>query len=115
MFEFNENDCTAPHTIRKRPRSKKKVQGKQMTMYDYASTVSYKHKQFYSSLDNSTTSKTIIKGQKRPLILKDSSFNPKKPKTMDYEALSPKPSPDFIDNLLQYLDKRSRTPPDEHF
>ncbi len=41
-----------------------------MTMYDYASSISYKHKQFYSSLDNTTTTKTIIKGQKRPLIVK---------------------------------------------
>ena len=42
---------------------KKKTNTKQMTMYDYASSISYRHKQFYSSLDNSTTTKTIIKGQ----------------------------------------------------
>ncbi len=67
MTEFNENDCTAPRIIRKRVKNKKKANTKQMTMYDYASSISYKHKQFYSSLDNTTTTKTIIKGQKRPL------------------------------------------------
>ena len=41
----------------------------QTTMYDYASSVSYRHKQFYSTLDNTVTSKTIVKGEKRPLTV----------------------------------------------
>jgi hypothetical protein len=69
LFEFHENDCTAPRIIRKRTKTKKKITAKQMTMYDYASSISYKHKQFYSSLDNTTTTKTIIKGQKRSLTV----------------------------------------------
>lgn len=70
MTELNENDCTAPRIIRKRTKPKKKNNGKQMTMYDYASSISYKHKQFYSSLDNTITTKTITKGQKRSLTVK---------------------------------------------
>jgi hypothetical protein len=69
LFEFHENDCTAPRIIRKRTKTKKKSNEIQMTMYDYASSISYKHKQFYSSLDNTTTTKTIIKGQKRSLTV----------------------------------------------
>jgi hypothetical protein len=64
LIELNENDCTAPRTTIK---SKVKVNSKQMTMYDYASSVSYKHQRFYSSLDNTITAKTIVKRQKRPL------------------------------------------------
>jgi hypothetical protein len=40
-------------------------------MYDYASSISYRHKQFYSSLDNTITTKTIIKGQKRSLTVNE--------------------------------------------
>ncbi|CAF3714204.1 unnamed protein product [Rotaria socialis] len=108
LFEFNENDCTAPKVNRKRAKTKKKMNGKQTTMYDYASTVSRKHKEFYSSLDNTTTVKTIIKGQKRSLP----DYPPappisKKTKTSAYNNSSSTP-PDFIDNLLRYLDERSR-------
>jgi hypothetical protein len=70
LIEFNENDCTAPRIIRKQTKPKKKTNAKQTTMYDYASSISYKHKQFYSSLDNTTTTKMIIKGQKRSLTVK---------------------------------------------
>ena len=73
-----------------------------MTMYDYASSISYKHKHFYSSLDNTTTTKTIIKGQKRSLIDPQSSSPiSKKSKIIDSTP------PDFIDKLLKYLDERS--------
>lgn len=70
MTEFHETDCTAPRVPphnRKmlKAKKKKKSTAKQTTMYDYASTVSYKHQEFYSSLDNSTTMKTITRGQKR--------------------------------------------------
>lgn len=74
LDDLTENDCTAPRVIRKRAKPKKKSIGKQMTMYDYASSISYKHKQFYSSLDNSITSKTIIKGQKRSFMVRKSSL-----------------------------------------
>lgn len=70
LIEFNENDCTAPRIIHKRTKPKNKTNAKQTTMYDYASSISYKHKQFYSSLDNTTTTKMIIKGQKRSLTVK---------------------------------------------
>ncbi|CAM4747753.1 unnamed protein product [Rotaria magnacalcarata] len=108
LFELNENDCTAPKVNRKRAKPKKKMNGKQTTMYDYASTVSHKHKEFYSSLDNTTTTKTIIKRQKRSLTdcLPASSIS-KKTKTSEYDNSSSTP-PDFIDNLLRYLDERSR-------
>jgi hypothetical protein len=69
LFEFHENDCAAPRIIHKQTKTKKQITEKQMTMYDYASSISYKHKQFYSSLDNTTTTKTIIKGQKRSLTV----------------------------------------------
>jgi hypothetical protein len=68
-MELNESDCSAPRIIRKRTKIKKKISEKQMTMYDYASSISYKNKRFYSSLDNTITTKTIIKGQKRSLIV----------------------------------------------
>ncbi|CAF2647367.1 unnamed protein product [Rotaria sp. Silwood2] len=111
LFEFNENDCTAPKINRKRTKTIKKIHVKQMTMYDYASSVSYKHKQFYSSLDNTITTKTIIKGQKRSLT-EYQTLSPisKKMKTTEFDNLSSSSStqPDFIDNLLRYLDERSR-------
>jgi hypothetical protein len=107
LTEFNENDCTAPRIYRKRAKSKKKTNTKQTTMYDYASSISHKYKQFYSSLDNSITTKTITKEQKRPLYEQSLSIS-KKSKVMIYEDLSPKPSPDFVDNLLRYLDERSQ-------
>ncbi len=69
LIEFNENDCTAPRISRKRTKTKRKINVKQTTMYDYASSISYRHKQFYSSLDNTITTKTIIKGQKRLLTV----------------------------------------------
>ena len=72
--DLTENDCTAPRTIRKRIQPKKKSTAKQMTMYDYASSISYRHKQFYSSLDNTTTTKTITKGRKRSSMVKTSSL-----------------------------------------
>lgn len=75
LIEFNETDCTAPKIIRKRIKPKKKINSKQMTMYDYASSISYKHKHFYSSLDNTITTKTIIKGQKRSLTVKKIKFS----------------------------------------
>lgn len=65
ITEFNETDCTNPKVQRKFIRAKKKLSEKQTTMYDYASSVAYENRQFYSSLDNTETSKTIIKGQKR--------------------------------------------------
>ncbi|CAF0907886.1 unnamed protein product [Rotaria sordida] len=111
LFEFNENDCTAPKKNRKRTKTIKKIHIKQMTMYDYASTVSYKHKQFYSSLDNTTTTKTIIKGQKRSLTeYQELSSISKKTKTTEFDNLSSSSStpPDLIDSLLRYLDERSR-------
>ncbi len=126
MTELNENDCTAPRIYRKRTKPKKKTNTKQMTMYDYAASISYKNKQFYSSLDNTTTTKTITKAGKRPLTVKTielyselfdfflikehkpSSSISKKSNVVIYKDLSPRPPPDFVDNLLQYLDERSR-------
>jgi len=40
-----------------------------MTMYDYASSVSFRYKQFYSSLTNTTSTATVVKGQKRSAIV----------------------------------------------
>ena len=74
LTELTENDCTAPRRNRKRSKSKKKNQTKQTTMYDYAASISYKHKQFYSSLDNTTTTKTITKRQKRSWTVRERSF-----------------------------------------
>jgi len=75
LIEFNENDCTAPRIIRKRIKTKQKNNNtKQKTMYDYASSISYKHQQFYSSLSNTTTTKTIIKEPKRSLTVKRIKF-----------------------------------------
>ncbi|CAF3449813.1 unnamed protein product [Rotaria sp. Silwood1] len=110
LFEFNEKDCTAPKINRKRTKTIRKIHAKQMTMYDYASSVSYKHKQFYSSLDNTTTTKTIIKGQKRSLT-EYPALSPisKRMKTTEFDNLSSSSTPpDFIDSLLRYLDERSR-------
>ncbi len=107
MTEFNENDCTAPRTYRKRTKQKKKTNSVQTTMYDYALSISYKNRHFYSSLDNTITTKTITKVQKRPSCEQSSTMS-KKSKDMIHEDLSPKTSPDFADNLVQYLDQRSR-------
>lgn len=68
LIEFHENDCTAPRVIRptrKVIKGKRKTVSKQTTMYEYAASVSYQHKEFYSSWDNSTTKQIITKGQKR--------------------------------------------------
>lgn len=81
-------------------------------MYDYAASVSYKHTQFYSSLDNTIKQKTIVKEQKRSLTdVKDyelSSSKSKKPRTIDYDNSSSQTTPDLIDNLIRYLDERNR-------
>lgn len=69
LIEFTEKDCTAPKVRRPPTKAKRKVTKKQTTMYDYASSVSYRHRQFYSSLDNTVTTKTIVKGDKRPLTV----------------------------------------------
>ncbi|CAF3687444.1 unnamed protein product [Adineta steineri] len=116
LTEFDENDCTAPRISRKRPKNRKKNNTKQMTMYDYASSISYRHKQFYSSLDNTTTTKTIIKGEKRPLTeYQQLALVSKKLKTdNNNNKLSSSTPPDLVDNLLRYLDERSR-PTTEHF
>ncbi|UJR27138.1 hypothetical protein I4U23_008437 [Adineta vaga] len=110
LTNFNEDDCTAPRIYKKRTKNRKITHTKQMTMYDYVSSVSYRHKQFYSSLDNKTTSKTITKEKKRSLM--DSTHQPvvisKKSKTNEYVKSSlPSTPPDLIDNLLRYLDERS--------
>ena len=83
LIEFTENDCTAPKVRRPPTKAKRKVTKKQTTMYDYASSVSYRHRQFYSSLDNTVTTKTIVKGDKRPLTVGPVGV------TMDLALLSP--------------------------
>lgn len=96
LVEFTETDCTSPsNPVRKRA---KPARSKQTTMYDYATSVSFKYKEFYSSLDNTISAKTVTKGQKRPLTTDQCSMSTKKSKS----------SVDFIDNLLRYLDERSR-------
>ena len=67
LIEFTETDCTSPQQDLVRKRAKPR--SKQMTMYDYASSVSFRYKQFYSSLTNTTSTATVVKGQKRSAIV----------------------------------------------
>ena len=92
-----------------KPRRNKKTKDKQMTMYDYASSISYRHKQFYSSLDNTTSAKTIVRGTKRPHPVGNSDGLPSSKSTsyVNDDVHSLLTPPDFIDHLLRYLDQRS--------
>lgn len=98
FFELTENDCE--QTRRTLSSNKKKTA-------EFTRKLSFGDRQFFSSLQNGSTSRKIVKTRKGT---DEKCEIRSKSKKNDFDASS-STTPDFIDSLLKYLDERSRRRP----